>query len=265
LNLDKSINSNNLFQRLDKLYPDTASSKNKKNDDGIDYWKGKKIVSLAEWRKIANSNKAFQKGIEYQNTKEALQYFLDDYSKWPLFPLGVQEELIEAANKWYLQYLELMQYRKNPNYGKTKCSRCLLSTDREEAAIFLGINKVVARALDNNNSSFYPCPVLNRFECPYDNKEEEKEAKSIDVDQLFQLSEIAFLVELAFAAAEKDTSKVPIKNVQDVYNALTDREKFDKLLQQGLDGEHQKYKDKIVELFMSIKDKVRIEDLTFYE
>jgi hypothetical protein len=113
--------------------------------------------------------------------------------------------------------------------------------------------------------SIYPCPIQNRFECPYDNKQE-AEAKSIDVDQLFQLSEIAFLVELAFATAqEKDTSKIPIKNRQDVYNALTDRNKFDKLLQQGLDKEHQKYKNEIVEFFVNIKDKVRMEDLTFYE
>ena len=111
----------------------------------------------------------------------------------------------------------------------------------------------------------------NRFECPYDNnkeeeEEEQEEAKSIDVDQLFQLSEIAFLVELAFATAEKDTSKIQIRNRQDAYNALTDRETFDKLMQKGLDAEHQKYKNKneIVEFFMNIKDKVRIEDLTFY-
>jgi hypothetical protein len=99
-------------------------------------------------------------------------------------------------------------------------------------------------------------------------KEEEggEEVKSIiiDVDQLFQLSEIAFLVELAFATAEKNTSKIQIKNVQDVYNALTDKETFDKLLQQGLDEEDQEYKDKIVQFFMSIKDKVRMEDLTCY-
>ena len=112
--------------------------------------------------------------------------------------------------------------------------------------------------------SFKICPIQNRFECPYDNKEEEKEAKSIDVDQLFQLSEIVFLVELAFAAAKEDTSKIQIKNRQDVYRALTDRETLDAILQQGLDEEHQKYKDKIVELFMAIKDRVRIEDLRFY-
>jgi hypothetical protein len=267
LNLDKSINNNKLFERLDRLYPD-ANGKNR-NDHGIKYWKGKKIVSLDEWRKMANSSQAFQKGVEYQRTKEALQHFPDDYSRWPVFPLGVQKELIESTNKWYLQYLELMRYRKNPNHGKTKCARCLLSTDREESAIFLGINNVVARALSSPSSSIYPCPIQNRFECPYDNKEEqeeeeEEEAKSIDVEQLFQLSEIAFLVELAFATAEKDTAKIQIRNRQDVYNALTDKETFDAILQQGLDEEHQKYKDKIVEFFMSIKDKVRIEDLTFY-
>jgi hypothetical protein len=32
-----------------------SSSKN--NNDGINYWKGNKILSLAEWRRIANSNK----------------------------------------------------------------------------------------------------------------------------------------------------------------------------------------------------------------
>jgi hypothetical protein len=34
--------------------------------------------------------------------------------------------------------------------------------------------------------------------------------------------------------------------------------------QLGLDEVPQKYKDEIVEFFMSIKDKVRIKDLTFY-
>jgi hypothetical protein len=265
LNLDKLINNNNLFERLDRLYPDTIS---KDKNDGVNYWKGKKIVSLSEWRKIANSNKAFQKGIEYQNTREALQYFPNEYTDW-LFPLGVQEELKEAAKKWYLDYLELMQYRKDPAYGKTKCFKCLLSTDREEAAIFLGINKVVARALDDNSNNYYsvyPCPIQNRFKCPYDsNKEGQEESKSIDVGQLFQLSRIAFLVELAFGAAQEkgETSMVPIRNVEDVYNALTDREMLNAILQQGLDEEHQKHKDKIVELFMSIKDKVRIQDLRF--
>jgi hypothetical protein len=63
----------------------------------------------------------------------------------------------------------------------------------------------------------------------------------------------------------KRLTKVPIRNVQDVYNALTDRDTFDKLLQQGLEEEYQKYRDEIVNLFMGLKDKVEIEDLTLYE
>ena len=64
----------------------------------------------------------------------------------------------------------------------------------------------------------------------------------------------------------KSLSKVPIRNVQDVYNALTDRDIFGKLLQQGLDNEeYQRHKHELVNLFMNIKDKIKIEDLTFYE
>jgi hypothetical protein len=115
--LDKLIKNSKLFERLDKLDPDTT---NKSKNDGVNYWRGKKIVTLAEWKKIANSDKAFQKGIEHQNTKEALQCFPDDYTNW-LFPLGVQQEHKEDANRWYLKYLELMQYRKNPKYGRIRC------------------------------------------------------------------------------------------------------------------------------------------------
>jgi hypothetical protein len=60
-------------------------------------------------------------------------------------------------------------------------------------------------------------------------------------------------------------SKVPIRNVKDGYNALTDRETLDKVLEQGLDEEYRQYKDVCVDFFINIKDKVRIEDLIVYE
>jgi hypothetical protein len=291
--------------------------------DGANYWKGRKIIPLDKWLKITRANTISRR--ENYNVKEGLQYFPDDYFEW-MFPLGIPEDLKEEANKWYSDYIELMEYRKNPRIGRTKCFRCLLSPSREEAAIFLGINKVIARAIAQENNIFsstiYPCPILNRYACPFDKekgnnnnkiKEEEKENPNLlDVDDLFNLSEIAFQVELAFATAYsmsksnetvyeadfeagvvkeiyanyrgdpysfsteyplekklgevKRLSKVPIRNVQEVYNALTDRDTFDKLLQQGLDNEeYQRHRDEIVNLFMSLKDKIRIEDLTLYE
>ena len=56
-------------------------------------------------------------------------------------------------------------------------------------------------------------------------------------------------------------SIVPIRNAQDIYHSLVDRETLDKILEQGLDEENQKHKDDLLNFFMSIKDKVRIEDL----
>jgi hypothetical protein len=148
------------------------------------------------------------------------------------------------------------------------------------------------------------------------NKINSKENSSLlHVDDLFNLSEIAFQVELALGKAQtmtksnetiyetdfeagkvkeiyanyrgdpysfsteypleeklskevKRLSKVSIRNVQDVYNALTDRETLGKVLEQGLDDEdYQRHTAEIVNLFMSIneKDKIKIENLTLYE
>ena len=296
MKLDKLIKDSKLVERLDKLDPDNArGSKN----DGINYWKGKKIVTLAEWKKkIARNDKAFQKGIEDQRIKEALQYFPDDYEK-SLFGFVIPQELMEATKKWEIQYLELMQFRNNSKYGRSLYFNCLLCPDKEERVNVVRISRLIARAMKVNNEkgeeeqgrnhnsgtptstqSLYPCSILNRFKCPYDKKEmqkkprhqqqvrnegqeeEEKEEdlNSFDVDYLFSLSAYSFAAELTFIKARKDKS---IKNVEDVYKALTDRETLDKLLQQELDGEQQEYKDEIVEFFMNIKDYVRIEDLTF--
>jgi hypothetical protein len=220
--LDKSVNS--LSQRLDKLYPDTGSTS---NNNGVNYWKGRKIIPLDKWLKITKANTISRR--ENYNVKEGLQYFPDDYFEW-MFPLGIPEDLKEEANKWYCDYIELMEYRKNPRIGRTKCFHCLLSPSIEESTIFLGINKVIARAIEQENnissSTIYPCPILNRYECPFEKrkrnnnnnkiKEEEKEENSnlLDVDDLFNLSEIAFEVELALGKAQTMT-----KSNETIYEA----------------------------------------------
>jgi hypothetical protein len=327
LNLDKSVN--NLSQRLDKLYPDTSSSNS--SNDGINYWKGRKIIPLDKWLKITKANTISRR--ENYNVKEGLQYFPDDYFEW-MFPLGgIPEDLNEEANKWYSDYIELMEYRKNSRYGRTKCFRCLLSPDMEESALFVGINKVISRGLEDRNSynnskkdtdnsnnnnyssssyststgtSIYPCKVLNRYACPYDNKVGKIKADvNFDVNNLFVLYKLAFQVELAFATAysmsksnetiyeanfeagkvkeihtnyygdpysfsteyqlEEKLSQVQrlskgqIRNVQDVYNALTDRETLNKVLEQGLDDEeYQRQRDEIVNIFVDLKTKSKL-------
>ena len=56
-------------------------------------------------------------------------------------------------------------------------------------------------------------------------------------------------------------SKVPIRNVEDIFQALTNRQTLDNVPDQGLDQEYQKHTDDIVNFFMSIKNSIRKEDL----
>jgi hypothetical protein len=187
---------------------------------------------------------------------------------------GIEDQTLkQEADQWGSDFIKLMEYRKSPEYGKWKCCRCLLSPDREEAAIFIGMNKVISRALDSDGESVYPCKVLNRFVCPYDKKivvEGEDMAKDNNriekpnVDYLFYLSELAFAVELALAKAQEEDSVFRIRRAADAYQALTNRETLEMALQRGLKEEHRRYKDEIVRFFMNMKDRVRAENLRVY-
>ena len=210
----------------------------------------------------------------------ALQYFPNDLprSGLTLILYGIEDQTLkQEADQWGLDFIKLLEYRKSPEYGKWKCCRCLLSKDREEAGIFIGINKVISKALDTttDDTSIYPCKILNRFACPYDkkmivcNEKEEGLSGDIvtekpDVDFLFYLSELAFAVELALAKAQEEDSMFRIRSAADAYQALTNRETLEMVLQQGLKEEHMQYKDSIVDILTNMKDKIRMEDLRVY-
>ena len=57
----------------------------------------------------------------------------------------------------------------------------------------------------------------------------------------------------------KGLSKIPIGNVQDVYNTLTDREILNNILEQVLgDKEYQRHRDELVNLLMGLKYKIKL-------
>ena len=67
---------------------------------------------------------------------------------------------------------------------------------------------------------------------PYkkDNISSVNTTKKFDVEDLFELEKMAFAVEFALVVAEKDTSAVQMRNKQDLYHALIDRETLYKVL-----------------------------------
>ena len=77
---------------------------------------GKRIIPTSQWLKISHT---ISKEIKKYSIREALQYFPDSYIKY-IFPFGVPERMQEEVDKWYSDYLELMEQSKDPEYGSTK-------------------------------------------------------------------------------------------------------------------------------------------------
>jgi hypothetical protein len=106
-----------------------------------------------------------------------------------------------------------MEYKRNPDYGRTKCLHCLLNPERDDP-VFIGINRLVAKGLqkdeNQDNPIGYPCPVVNRFECPYDCDKGKVSNTEFEVEDLFELANMAFVVEIAIAVARKDSSAFQI-------------------------------------------------------
>jgi hypothetical protein len=286
LNLDRSIDR--LSKKLNRLYPDD-------NNNAPGYWKGRKIIPKDQWLRMAHT---ISSKTGTYNVRAGLQYFPDSYIEH-FFSFGVPEHLKAETKKWHSDYIELMQYKKDPGYGSTKCRRCLLCPQRDE----FGIQKFIGRGLEpeakegEEYAPIYPCPIINRFECPYEEQ----------VNYLFAVQQIADAVHMAFVKAYaitksndtvydtdfvegkvneiitlyngsshswdiqypieeklprvKTLSKAPIRNVDDVCAALKDGDTLAKILEQGLEEQYLSKKELIVEKFMSIKDKIKEEDL----
>ncbi len=66
------------------------------------------------------------------------------------------------------------------------------------------------------------------------------------------------------AKALEEDSVFRIRTAADAYQVLTNREASETVLQQGLKEEYMQYKDRIVELFTDMKDRIKVEDLTVY-
>jgi hypothetical protein len=155
-----------------------------------------------------------------------------------------EEQKQENVKKWDSDFLELMEYTKNPNCGKLKCFHCLLSPDGDDP-IFIGINRLVAKGLNNDLQERdwieYPCHVVNRFQCPYErtnikaNYDVKATNSHFNVEDLFRLQRMAFIVEITLARARKEDSKIQIRDKQDLLHALTNRDTFVKILHQACD------------------------------
>ena len=251
----------NLTKKLDRLYPESSS----RNMSVLGYWKDKPVISLDEW-------------IRFRDAPYALDYFPDDFDQsmtyMPQDESEKGQERQKDIEKWNSDFIELMEYIKNPNYGKLKCFHCLLSPAGDDP-IFIGINRLVSKGLidkEQGEHIQYPCHIVNRFQCPYERVPNVKD-QQFDTHDLFALQKMAFAVEISLAKARKKDSKIRIRNKEELFHALTNEESLAKILEQGSEapeaGEYFRTyladnRDDIIDQFMKVKNKVNREELRFY-
>ena len=304
MNIDKIIQE--LTNRLDEVHPYSSSSlssisNHQDRNDGINYWKGKNIISTKDWNELYKKNSTY---IDtYKTTlvsRKPLLYFPNDYND-QISGTEIKDEILkEEIQKWNSDYFELLEYRKNPKLGRKKCSKCLLNGSSDDP-IFVGIEKVFGKIISNQcnskndnsdiispNPITYHCNVMNIFSCPFIGKEESNKNSGYEKDEtsklpykregLFALHQISFAIEQAITTffeitkqneiifevdfvndrvqeihtkyngepeswgwqedVKEQLSKVkPISNIiirdeQDIYNILTNREKLESLIEE---------------------------------
>ena len=62
--------------------------------------------------------------IRLKGTPYGLQYFPDDFDRSHTFLIESElKSSDDKTRKWYSDYMDLMEYKRNPNYGRTANSR----------------------------------------------------------------------------------------------------------------------------------------------
>jgi hypothetical protein len=294
MNLDKTLKE--LSNRLDEVSPASTTIDYKNRDDGINYWKGKKIIPTKAWNDLYEKSSSTYTNAytTILTSRKPLQYFPDEYNNSISISNIVDEKLKKEIQKWNTDYYELLEYKKNPTLGRMKCSKCLLSGSNDDP-IFVGIEKVFARIVNNqcndnnaaNNYSdgiiTYHCNIMNIYSCPFESKEsyDENEGKTkypYKREDLFTLHQISFAIEQAITtffeitkqneiifevdfendrvkeihtsyygepkswgwqenvneqlSKVKPISNIAIRDEQDIYNILTNREKLETLIEE---------------------------------
>ena len=103
-------------------------------ENGVTHWKDKMIIPLHDWTLL-------------KDTSEELENFPDDFQIPTTFiPETELQHEDEDTKVWYSDYLELMNYTKNENYGRAKCFNCLLDPGGDDP-ISIGINKLISKGL----------------------------------------------------------------------------------------------------------------------
>lgn len=260
-------------------------------------WKGKKIVSVNEWKKILGGPHSL-----------FLKYIPDTFLYTPILKM-IDYNIIsrEKIQEWGQDYFEFLAHIKSPEYGKIKCKNCILNQDNR---IRENIRNLLLKGLTAKFSFKvkFPCTIINIFECPYEQEKynllfvgdmgevicnalqyayatTQQPAIVFHVDFQAGLAGHDLPIYDLFSTIESKLSelrmpKIPLGGVAGTCSVLTDRNLLNILIEQYIesleDGNYKKIcypitnvgpetircmKAEIIDFFMEIKEYVTPEEL----
>jgi len=218
-------------------------------------WRGRKVVSLGKWEKI-----------QY-DFKHVFEYIPDDFIEHSMiYNWQLGEEFDRKRNAWYKDYIEYLEYKKNPALGKYKCEKCILNSFSKTKTT--SIRDLLVKHFVNKKISF-PCKTVNIFECPYEQGNKDysllflgriwkilddalnfayhrttyDNKKFIEVD--FEKDSAVEYGPMLVPAPNTDTvansirdlrlSQVWVEEIKDIFDIITNRKNLDVLLEQYIE------------------------------
>ena len=81
-------------------------------DDGINYWRGRKMIPVEEWVKIVKPSS------KINNIKKGIQYFPSSYFDTPEYLKWPEDMTREDKDQWLQDWYALLEYIKDEDYRK---------------------------------------------------------------------------------------------------------------------------------------------------
>ena len=232
----------------ERMAEEKIINKNKK----LKTWRGKEIVTVNDWHEKLRVSA----GSAY------LQFLPETFMEVLLFFDHPEDEKTwKDRNHWWEVYCEYLRFTKDPAFGRFECSNCImnpsLTLDRPS------IRNIILKTCENPDLLKYPCEVCNIIQCPYGQGKDNNHLKifgevaqilddaieyawetTANIGYTYTVDFVRRLAGRHWKIIERTTnpieevlrnlhlSAVPIREIRDIFNSLTNPESLEILLEQ---------------------------------
>ncbi|MDE1770563.1 MAG: hypothetical protein KGI28_08445 [Thaumarchaeota archaeon] len=261
----------------------------------VDSWNQYQIISVEKWEKLKKKKSSLA---------VLMRYLPEEYLDHPLLHYPGTESKDPKIDTWFSDWEKYLEEKKDAGLGKFRCAHCILHPDA--ARFDEGLHSIMTKGIDGK----FPCKVVDIFQCPFEENEQlfhlkymfdyirdaisHAESVTHEMDKTHYAypsrSHVEDFMNLHQSGkpnsfgrdtflGEAEFTRVPIRNISDKFNILTDKKLLGIILDEYVihlrkDTDYgsreytiekaetlSKIKSDILHYFSSIKSKISIGDV----